>query len=147
MDSGEPWEKFAVLFRMNAQSRILEENLRRLQVPYRIVGGKSFFDRREVKDLIAYMSVLVNPDADADLLASSTRPARGISAATVDRALQWSVRRSAAFSRPCISGFARRVHQPHRGSHQCVRRVLGESETNICAPNFSNPASVMSAPN
>ncbi|MBA2270975.1 MAG: UvrD-helicase domain-containing protein [Chthoniobacterales bacterium] len=92
MDTEEPWEGFAVLFRMNAQSRILEENLRRLQIPYRIVGGKSFFDRREVKDLIAYMSVLVNPEADANLLRIINTPARGISAATVETALQWSVR-------------------------------------------------------
>jgi superfamily I DNA/RNA helicase len=91
VDAGEPWEAFAVLFRMNAQSRILEENLRRLQVPYRIVGGKSFFDRREVKDLLAYMSVLVNPGADANLLRIINTPARGISAATVDAALHWSV--------------------------------------------------------
>jgi len=92
MDTEEPWEGFAVLFRINAQSRILEENLRRLQIPYRIVGGKSFFDRREVKDLIAYMSVLVNPEADANLLRIINTPARGISAATVENALQWSVR-------------------------------------------------------
>jgi superfamily I DNA/RNA helicase len=91
LDAGEPWESFAVLFRMNAQSRVLEENLRRLQIPYRIVGGKSFFDRREVKDLIAYMSVLVNPGGDANLLRVINTPARGISAATVDTALHWSV--------------------------------------------------------
>lgn len=92
MDTEEPWEGFAVLFRMNAQSRVLEENLRRLQIPYRVVGGKSFFDRREVKDLIAYMSVLVNPEADANLLRIINTPARGISAATVENALQSSVR-------------------------------------------------------
>ncbi|MGI9088342.1 MAG: ATP-dependent helicase [Chthoniobacterales bacterium] len=92
LDGGDPWETFAVLFRMNAQSRILEENLRRLQIPYRIVGGKSFFDRREVKDLVAYMSVLVNPNDDANLLRIINTPARGISAATVLNSLHWSVR-------------------------------------------------------
>ncbi|CAA9234427.1 MAG: ATP-dependent DNA helicase UvrD/PcrA [uncultured Chthoniobacterales bacterium] len=91
-DTEEPWEGFAVLFRMNAQSRLLEENLRRLQIPYRIVGGKSFFDRREVKDLIAYMSVLANPGGDANLLRIINTPARGISAATVETALHWSVK-------------------------------------------------------
>ncbi|CAN5436456.1 UvrD-helicase domain-containing protein [soil metagenome] len=91
-DQSEPWEAFAVLFRMNAQSRGLEENLRRLQIPYRVVGGKSFFDRREVKDLMAYMGVLVNPGADANLLRIINTPARGISAATVKSALQHSVR-------------------------------------------------------
>src|SRR5687767_7352061 len=58
------WEDFAVLFRMNAQSRLVEENLRRLRVPYRIIGGKSFFDRREVKDVLAYASCLLNVDDD-----------------------------------------------------------------------------------
>jgi superfamily I DNA/RNA helicase len=91
LDTGDSWESFAILFRMNAQSRILEENLRRLQIPYRIVGGKSFFDRREVKDLIAYMSVLVSPESDANLLRIINTPARGISAGTVHQALQWSV--------------------------------------------------------
>ncbi|MEO5719993.1 MAG: UvrD-helicase domain-containing protein [Chthoniobacterales bacterium] len=90
-DQDLAWETFAVLFRMNAQSRVLEENLRRLHIPYRLVGGKSFFDRREVKDLLAYMSVLVNPGDDASLLRIINTPARGISAATIDRALQWSV--------------------------------------------------------
>ena len=91
LDTAEAWENFAVLFRMNAQSRVLEENLRRLQIPYRIVGGKSFFDRREVKDLVAYMSVLVNPDDDASLLRIINTPARGISVATVENALHSSV--------------------------------------------------------
>ena len=114
LDSGAPWEAFAVLFRMNAQSRVLEENLRRLQIPYRIVGGKSFFDRREVKDLVAYMSVLVNPGDDANLLRIINTPARGISAATVDRALQWSVRQKCSLwtalnSPELISEFNRRT--------------------------------------
>jgi DNA helicase II / ATP-dependent DNA helicase PcrA len=88
----DAWESFAVLFRMNAQSRLLEENFRRLQIPYRIVGGKSFFDRREVKDVLAYMSVLANPNDDASLLRIINTPARGISPATVETALESSVK-------------------------------------------------------
>jgi len=88
----EAWESFAVLFRMNAQSRLLEENFRRLQIPYRIVGGKSFFDRREVKDVLAYMSVLANQNDDANLLRIINTPARGISPATVETALESSVK-------------------------------------------------------
>jgi DNA helicase II / ATP-dependent DNA helicase PcrA len=88
----DTWESFAVLFRMNAQSRLLEENFRRLQIPYRIVGGKSFFDRREVKDVLAYMSVLANPNDDASLLRIINTPARGISPATVETALESSVK-------------------------------------------------------
>jgi len=89
---GLPWEAFAVLYRMNAQSRLLEENLRRLQIPYRLVGGKSFFDRREVKDVLAYFAVLVNPEDDSNLLRIINTPARGISAATVELATEWSAR-------------------------------------------------------
>jgi superfamily I DNA/RNA helicase len=85
-----PWEAFAVLYRMNAQSRLLEENLRRLHIPYRLVGGKSFFDRREVKDVLAYMSVLVNPQDDSNLLRIINTPARGISSGTIERATEWS---------------------------------------------------------
>ena len=88
--NGVQWEDFAVLFRMNAQSRLLEENLRRLHIPYRIIGGKSFFDRREIKDVLAYMTVLINPHDDASLLRIINTPARGISAATVQMAVPWS---------------------------------------------------------
>jgi len=89
---GLPWEAFAVLYRMNAQSRLLEENLRRLQIPYRLVGGKSFFDSREIKDVLAYFSVLVNPEDDSNLLRIINTPARGISAGTIERATEWSAR-------------------------------------------------------
>jgi DNA helicase-2/ATP-dependent DNA helicase PcrA len=90
--ASDAWESFAILFRMNAQSRLLEENFRRLQIPYRIVGGKSFFDRREVKDVLAYMSVLANQNDDANLLRIINTPARGISSATVETALESSVK-------------------------------------------------------
>ena len=83
-------EEFAVLYRMNAQSRLIEQNLRALNVPYRVVGGKSFFDRREVKDLLAYAACLLNTDDDVSLLRIVNTPARGISDTTVERATEWS---------------------------------------------------------
>src|SRR5260221_2183651 len=86
-------EEFAVLFRMNAQSRLLETNLRSLKIPYRVVGGKSFFDRREVKELLAYAQCIVNTDDDVSLLRIINTPARGISAATVERATELSAQR------------------------------------------------------
>ena len=84
------WEDYAILYRMNAQSRFFEENLRRLRIPYRVVGGKSFYDRREIKDLIAYMGALLNPQDDAALLRIVNTPPRGISATTVEIALERS---------------------------------------------------------
>ncbi|MDQ2659038.1 MAG: UvrD-helicase domain-containing protein [Verrucomicrobiota bacterium] len=143
LDSGEPWEDFAVLFRMNAQSRVLEENLRRLQIPYRIVGGKSFFDRREVKDLVAYMSLLVNPEDDASLLRIINTPARGISAATVQQALSWSTQHRsslwAALQSPELRAeFSGRT----ANSIQAFIDLVGEYETKLAQP-LAEPAAVI----
>ena len=88
---GKKWEDFAILFRMNAQSRLVEENFRHLRVPYRIIGGKSFFDRREIKDVLAYASCLLNVDDDVALLRIINTPARGISDTTVEKAVEWSI--------------------------------------------------------
>jgi DNA helicase II / ATP-dependent DNA helicase PcrA len=85
-----PWEQFAVLYRMNAQSRLLEGELRRRKVPYRLVGGKSFFERREIRDLTATMTVLVNPQDDPALLRIINTPPRGIGANPVATALAFS---------------------------------------------------------
>jgi superfamily I DNA/RNA helicase len=82
--NGIPWEHFAVIYRMNAQSRLLEENLRRMKIPYRLVGGKSFFDRREVKDILATITCLINPQDDISLLRIINTPPRGIGATSVE---------------------------------------------------------------
>jgi len=87
---GGAWEDFAVLYRMNMQSRPIEENLRRLKVPYRVVGGKSFFDRREVKDLTCLISFLVNPEDDHALLRILQTPPRGIGETTLALAMERS---------------------------------------------------------
>jgi superfamily I DNA/RNA helicase len=81
-----PWNDFAILYRMNAQSRQFEEVLRERRIPYRVVGGKSFFDRREVKDVVAYLGALLNPDDDNALLRVLANPPRGIGAATIQLA-------------------------------------------------------------
>ena len=72
------WADFAVLYRSNAQSRIFEESLRMLRVPYKIVGGFSFLDRKEVKNILAYWRLVVNPGDDASLRRVINWPARGI---------------------------------------------------------------------
>ena len=90
--NGIPWEHFAVIYRMNAQSRLLEENLRRMKIPYRLVGGKSFFDRREIKDVLATITCLVNPQDDISLLRIINTPPRGIGATTVELALEHSAK-------------------------------------------------------
>jgi DNA helicase-2/ATP-dependent DNA helicase PcrA len=87
---GEAPDEIAVFYRTHAQSRALEEALRREGVHYRIVGGTRFFDRAEIKDLIAYLRLLVNPASDLDLLRVINRPGRGIGNKTVERLATWA---------------------------------------------------------
>ena len=84
------WEDMAVLFRANVQSRQLEAAMREQNIPYRMVGTRSFFDRKEVKDLISYLQVMDNPDADLHLLRVLNTPARGISDTTANLAIEHS---------------------------------------------------------
>jgi superfamily I DNA/RNA helicase len=91
--AGLTWENFAILYRTNQQSRPIEETLRKCKIPYRLIGGRSFFDRREIKDLLAHAACLVNPQNDAALLRILRTPPRGIGAVTVENALEESVRR------------------------------------------------------
>jgi len=82
-----PWGHQAVLFRTNQQARPLELALRHGRVRYRIVGGQSFFDRREIRDLLAYLKVFINPHDDASLLRIANVPARGLSDTTLQKLL------------------------------------------------------------
>jgi len=78
-------DEFAVFYRTHAQSRVIEEALQRHGLRYRVVGGLRFLDRLEIKDLLAYLRILVNPRADVDLLRIANRPARGIGATSLAR--------------------------------------------------------------
>jgi DNA helicase-2/ATP-dependent DNA helicase PcrA len=82
---GFAWSEIAGFYRTNAQSRSLEEALRARRIPYIIVRGRSFYDRMEVKDVLAYLRLLVNPASDTDLLRVINTPTRGIGATTVEK--------------------------------------------------------------
>ena len=79
------WRDMAVLYRTNAQSRALEEALVRWGLPYLVVGGLRFYDRREIKDMLAYLRLLVNPSDTVSLLRVLNVPRRGIGKTTVER--------------------------------------------------------------
>jgi DNA helicase II / ATP-dependent DNA helicase PcrA len=94
-----PWQDCAILFRTNQQSRPLETELRKAGVRYHLIGGQSFFDRREVKDFLAYLKMFINPHDDISLLRIANVPARGLSDVTMERLLGAShERRSSVFS-------------------------------------------------
>lgn len=90
-----PWSGQAILFRTNIQSRPLETALRQGQVRYHLIGGQSFFDRREIRDFLAYLKIFLNPNDDVSLLRIANVPARGLSDVTMERLL------SASHERKC----------------------------------------------
>jgi DNA helicase II / ATP-dependent DNA helicase PcrA len=84
-ESGRVPNDFAVLYRTNAQSRPIEDALRRRRLPYAVYGGIRFYDRREVKDALAYLKLMVNPRSDVDFLRTVNQPARGIGQKSLER--------------------------------------------------------------
>jgi DNA helicase II / ATP-dependent DNA helicase PcrA len=105
-----PYEDFAVLFRTNDQSRVLEQQFRQRRIPYRVIGARSFFDRREIKDLVAYLSVFHNVHDDINLLRVLNTPTRGIGTATAELARDESVERGCSiFAVLCDPDFQRRT--------------------------------------
>jgi len=83
--SGEEYSGCAVLFRSNYLSRSLEEMCRRYQVPYQLIGGLKFYDRKEIKDLLAYMRIVVNPRDWTSFVRAMGAPARGVGAKSLDK--------------------------------------------------------------
>jgi DNA helicase-2/ATP-dependent DNA helicase PcrA len=135
MSEQSPWAEFAVIFRMNAQSRLLEENLRRLQIPYRIVGGRSFFERREVKDLLAYLTCLVNPDDDVSLLRIINTPARGIGSTTIESAIAESAaQKKGVFEILQSDTFQATLSQRTRESVRNFVTLIDDFETKVTQP-------------
>jgi superfamily I DNA/RNA helicase len=92
------FDDFALLFRTNSQIRPFEENMRRRKIPYRIIGGRSFFDRREIKDALAWLHLMVNRSDDINLLRIINTPPRGIGESVIEAVLEASAARKEPIS-------------------------------------------------
>ena len=103
-----PWRDQAILFRTNLQARPIETALRQAEIRYKLVGGQSYFDRKEIKDFLAYLKFLQNLDDDASLLRIANTPARGLSPKTLESLIGWS-------------------HEWKSSVFQAMKRILAES--------------------
>jgi superfamily I DNA/RNA helicase len=110
------WKENAILFRTNIQSRPIETALRKAGVRYHLIGGQSFFDRREIRDFLAYLKTFINPHDDISLLRIANTPARGLSDVTMERLLAASQERHcsvfAAMKNPLVQAtFQKRTQE------------------------------------
>jgi DNA helicase II / ATP-dependent DNA helicase PcrA len=100
LHEGEPlrWGEMAVFYRTNAQSRVLEEHLVRAGIPYRVIGGTRFYDRREIKDALAYLRTTVNPADEVSLRRVLNVPKRGIGDTSVGKLDTWATSHGVTFA-------------------------------------------------
>jgi len=101
ISEGESPAEIVVFYRTHAQSRPLEEAMRLSGIRYRMLGGIRFYDRREIKDLIAYLRLLTNPAADLDCLRIINVPARRIGAKTIERLTAWAIAEGKSLLQAC----------------------------------------------
>ncbi len=138
-----PWEDFAVLFRTNNQSRKLEQALRERRVPYRMVGAQSFYDRREVRDVMAYAQLLAAPEADVPLLRVINSPSRGISQNTAVLATDWSrIHRKSVWEALCDPDFTHGLGAKARSAIEAFVALIGAAKCSIDVGR-ENPADVL----
>jgi superfamily I DNA/RNA helicase len=126
-----PWQDCAILFRTNQQSRPLETALRAANVRYHLIGGQSFFDRREIKDFLAFLKMFINPHDDISLLRIANVPARGLSDLTMERLLGASHERKCsvftAMKNPLVTTtFQKNTRECIEAFVEFVERVQGQ---------------------
>ena len=134
-----PWRDFAILYRSNAQSRAFEEALRMEEVPYVLVGGQKFFERKEVKDSLSYLAVLANPRDEAALVRTINFPRRGIGGTSLLRLQQWSLEHNLSLYDTLgmadqIEGLSEATRKAVNGFHAMIRQELADFTSNNMAP-------------
>ena len=112
-DKDKAFEEFAVIYRSNNLSRPFEEALRKDRIPYTVVGGTSYFDRKEIRDIAAYLKIIANPKDDLSLLRIANIPKRGLGTTTLGRVANFAKEHSI----PLLDAFKRAEEIPDLGPH------------------------------
>lgn len=134
---GYLYKDFAVLYRTNAQSRSLEDALRRGNIPYRVVGGVSFYQRKEIKDALAYLKLVVNPNDVASLRRVINTPTRGIGDKTQDTLVEYAIHEKIAvwdaMERIEFTGLAARATSAVKEFRDLINRYRVQESTEPAA--------------
>lgn len=121
-DGDGSYNDYAIFYRTNAQSRVLEEQLRTLSIPYRLVGGVRFYERMEIKDMLSYMKLAINPADDMALKRIINVPARGIGKTTIEKIEELAAHRN--ISMYTAAAFACEERFFNAGTTGKIRRFL-----------------------
>ena len=119
--SKQLWGEYAVLYRANTQSRALEEAFRNRNIPYRVIGGTSFFDRKEVADAVAYLRVIANPDDEIALRRIINYPTRGVGRTTIIKVADTARAAGMTFRKALESAT---VSEVGAAAHKSIREFL-----------------------
>ncbi len=135
------WDDFAILFRMNAQSKTFELAMKEANIPYRVVGGQSIFDKREVKDLLGYVACLLNTDDDAALLRIINLPPRGLGDTTIERALDFSRQhKMSLFAAINDDAFLETISGKTRAAFGAFHNLMDRFESRMLEPGADHAA-------
>ncbi len=128
-EKNTPFEDFAVIYRANTLSKPFEEAFRASRIPYTVVGGTSYFERKEIKDLAAYLKIMANPEDDLGLLRASGVPKRGIGPAATGKLAEFARRHSIslyeAFARAGEAGIGDKAADAAAGFASLIEKYTG----------------------
>ena len=143
---GLPYGDVAVFYRTNAQSRVLEDALRRASIPYVIVGGVRFYERREIKDIVAYLRLAVNPADDVAFRRAIAAPSRGVGKATLDRLADAARARGVSLLAACAELPADLATKARRALDDFGRLIarLAERRATLTLPAFIDEVAIAS---
>ncbi|WP_145397500.1 DNA helicase PcrA [Staphylococcus epidermidis] len=130
--SGKKYSEMAILYRTNAQSRVLEETFMKSNIPYTMVGGQKFYDRKEIKDLLSYLRVIANSNDDISLQRIINVPKRGIGPSSVEKiqtyALQNNISMFDALAEVDFIGLFKKVTQECISFYEMIQNLIKEQE-------------------
>ncbi len=130
--NGKKYQDMAILYRTNAQSRVLEETFMKSNMPYTMVGGQKFYDRKEIKDLLSYLRIIANSNDDISLQRIINVPKRGVGPSSVEKvqnyALQNNISMFDALGEADFIGLSKKVTQECLNFYELIQSLIKEQE-------------------